>query len=235
MIYILTYQSNTDLNMQRSIKKYKGVLLFTGLIFLLITVLSCQRVKESHFPDGTIKSRQEFKGKKEHGISTWYFDNGSKELEMNYHEGVPQGLMTRWYYSGQKELQEQYKEGKKNGPSLRWDIQGRLIEEVNFRDDSLHGEYIQYYENGLVKIEGYYKMGKFDSTWTYYNISGMKVGDGKYENGSGIQRAYYPNGRIRLIVPYKNNQRNGYEITLSQDGKETGRVLFKNDIPVNIK
>lgn len=209
-----------------------SILISISLLFILV---ACDKVKETHYPDGTIKSRQEFKGKKENGISTWYFDNGSKELEINYKEGVPEGMTTRWYYSGQKELQEQYKSGKKDGQSLKWNIQGRLIEEVNFKNDSLHGSYIQYYENGQVKIEGSYNMGKFDSTWTYYNISGMKVGDGEYEKGSGTQRAYYPNGKVRLLVPYRNNQRNGFEITYDKDGKEIKRVLFENDVPVNTK
>lgn len=78
-------------------------------IFLLI--LGCSRTKETNYPNGTIKSRQEFKGGKENGVSTWFFDNGKKELEITYKKGVPEGVSTRWYYSGQKESQENYVNG----------------------------------------------------------------------------------------------------------------------------
>ncbi len=203
------------------------------LLMIFIMIAACQRIKETHFPDGTIKSKQEFKGDKENGISTWYYNNGSKELEINYKDGLPDGVSTRWYYNGQKELQENYKDGKKNGSSVRWDNQGRIIEEITFKNDSLHGLYTQYYENGNVKIEGCYFMGKYDSTWTYYDISGMKVGDGSYVKGSGTQKAYYPGGRIRLVVSYTNNKRNGYVISYDKQGNEIKRVLYKNDIPVS--
>jgi antitoxin component YwqK of YwqJK toxin-antitoxin module len=60
-------------------------------------------------------------------------------------------------------------------------------------------------------------------------MNGMKVGDGHYNKGKGYQRAYYPNGRARLYVPYNNNRRNGYEIQYDQTGKEVIRTFYKDD------
>lgn len=80
-----------------------------------------------------------------------------------------------------------------------------------------------------MKIEGAYYNGLFDSTWTYYNINGMKVGDGHYNKGNGYQRAYYPNGKPRLYVPYVNNKRNGYELQYDQNGEIVVKTLYKDD------
>lgn len=202
------------------------------LLSALIVTTGCQRVKETKYPSGTLKSSQEYKGKKQHGVSTWYFENGNKELEVNYVDDKPHGTTTRWYHGGIKESLDTYVEGKRTGPSRKWDTQGLLTEEFNYLNDSLHGNYLLYYENGQVKIEGYYNMGLYDSTWTYFDITGMKVGDGSYKNGSGLQRAFYPNGKLRLTVPYENNKRNGYEIWYNQEGIEVNRVLYKNDVPL---
>ena len=202
------------------------------LIIILIAGYSCTRVKETKYPSGTLKSSQQYKGKKQQGVSTWYFENGKKELEVNYLNDKPHGTATRWYQSGIRESMDTYVEGKRTGPSRKWDTQGLLIEELNYLNDSLHGNYLLYYENGQVKIEGYYNMGLYDSTWTYFDITGMKVGDGSYKNGNGLQRAFYPNGKLRLTVPYENNKRNGYEIWYNQQGKEVNRVLYKDDVAV---
>lgn len=207
----------------------QGVILMISLLFILS---SCSRTKETYYPNGTIKSEQTYKGKKLEGMSTWYFDNGSKELEIAYIDNKPNGKSTRWYYSGKKESEETYVDGKKTGPSKKWDPESNLIEEINYLNDSLNGPYVMYYEDGQIQIEGFYKMGLFDSIWSYYEVTGMKVGDGKYKNGKGEQRAFFPNGKLWRIIPYENNKRNGTEIWYNQLGVESKRIEYKNDIPV---
>jgi uncharacterized protein len=125
----------------------------TVTILIVLLLASCSKTKETHYPNGTTKSRQEFKGKRENGVSTWFFDNGKKELEVNYVNGLPNGISTRWYYSGIKESQETYFDGKKNGTARKWDVNGKIAEELNYKNDSLHGAYILYYDNGLVKLK----------------------------------------------------------------------------------
>lgn len=98
------------------------------LLSALIVTTGCQRVKETKYPSGTLKSSQEYKGKKQHGVSTWYFENGNKELEVNYVDDKPHGTTTRWYHGGIKESLDTYVEGKRTGPSRKWDTQGLLTE-----------------------------------------------------------------------------------------------------------
>lgn len=208
-----------------------NLLFLVTITFLLI--VSCQRTKETKYPDGVIKSRQEYKNGKLNGTSTWYYPNGNKELEVNYKNEQPDGLYTRWYHNGNKELLETFSEGKKNGASRKWDLNGKLVEELNYRDDSLHGEYLLYYDNGNVRIEGYFDMGLYDSTWTYYHSTGLKVGEGIYDKGTGVQRAFFPDGKVRQTVEYRNNKRNGYEVIYNKEGVVVKKILYKNDIPVS--
>ncbi len=205
------------------------ILLYTSILLLIV---ACSRTKETLNPDGTIKSRQEYKGKKLHGTSTWYYNNGSKELEIQYKDDQPDGVLLRWYYNGEKESMETFRAGKKNGVAKKWDVKGDIIEEVTYQNDSLHGAYTMYHDNGNVKIEGFYYLGLYDSTWTYFDENGRKIGDARYHKGKGTQRAFYPNGIVRVSIPFENNKRNGYELWFDQSGNQVNRILYRDDIQV---
>jgi uncharacterized protein len=207
-----------------------------NLITLLIISLffySCNRTKKTHYPEGTLKSKQEYKGKQLNGVSTWFYKNGRKQLEVVYKDDLPHGPTTRWYFSGSKELQENYIGGKRNGLVRKWDLQGKLIEEISYKNDTLHGPYTLYHESTEIRVDGHYYMGMQDSTWTYYEISGMKVGDGSYKKGTGFQRSYFSNGRVKLLTHYVNNKKNGYEIAYDREGNEVSRVLYVDDVVSN--
>ncbi len=208
-------------------------LIFFFILAITLIIYSCSRTKETPYPEGTLKSKQEYKGKKLDGVSTWFYKNGGKQLEVVYKDDVPHGPSTRWYFSGAKELQESYIDGKRNGLARKWDLQGKLIEEISYKNDTLHGPYTLYHESTEIKVEGYYNMGLFDSIWTYYDISGMKVGDGKYVAGKGVQRTYFPNGQLKAVVSYENNKKNGYEILYDRKGNEFSRVLYKDDVALS--
>lgn len=50
------------------------------------------------------------------------------------------------------------------------------------QEDSIpDGEYKEYYQNGELKIEGFYKNGYPDSTWKYYEIDGDLEATGNYK------------------------------------------------------
>ena len=45
-----------------------------------------------------------YKDGKLNGLSTWWYENGQKELENHYKDGKTNGLSTCWYENGQIEL-----------------------------------------------------------------------------------------------------------------------------------
>ncbi len=49
------------------------------------------------------------------------------------------------------------------------------------------GEYKEYYENGKIKLEGYYKTGKRIGLWKWYHEDGAFNTDFDYKDGSGAQ------------------------------------------------
>ena len=62
---------------------------------------------------------------------------------------------------------------------------------------TLHGDYRQYYYNGGVQIEGVYNKGHYERSWVYYDENGKVVGNGNFTAGSGVQKAWWPNGQLK--------------------------------------
>lgn len=207
------------------------------LTFLLLfaVLVSCRHEKKELYADGRIKSVQQLKGKKNDGLGTWYYENGKKQLEVNYKNGLSDGITTRWYYNGQKESVETYLNGKKNGRSITYTASGVPVEDRTYLNDTLNGPYKLYHESGAIKAEGYYYMGLFDSLWVWTNEFGFRVGDAMFKKGEGIQKAYHMNGSLWKEVPYKNNKRNGTETEYSTYGKSIKLIFWENDIQVKVK
>ena len=51
----------------------------------------------------------------------------------------------------------------------------------------------------------------------------------------GISRSYYPNGKIRTEIEYKNNRKNGVAKSYDENGKLTGKIVYKDDVAMSIE
>jgi antitoxin component YwqK of YwqJK toxin-antitoxin module len=89
-----------------------------------------------------------------------------------------------------------------------------------------------YHENGTLMIEGSYRDGMFDGEWVYYNEFGFKIGEGSYNMGNGVQRAFHLNGKLWKEIPYRNSLRNGTEKTYNQVGVVVSSVEYADDVPI---
>lgn len=155
-----------------------------------------------YYPDGKVEQTGKFnKSGKLDGVWKWYFDTGQLQVEENYKAGVKDGLSTTYNESG-KVIEEgefidgnedgawfeqtgdtymkgSYRDGMRNG---MWSYYYLNNNETgadslcyfrgNFIEDNPNGKHICYYENGKVKTEGSYVMGKKEKDWYLYNEDG---------------------------------------------------------------
>ncbi len=135
----------------------------------------------------------------------------NKEQEVHYTDNVINGPLIRWYVNGNYESKSYYKDGKLEGKALMYDEDGNLLSEENYINDTLVGKFTQWYPSGQIKISGSYIHGNYSGTWLYYDLKGEIVGTGNYVNGSGIQKAWHPNGNIMREINYVNNLKHGEE------------------------
>jgi antitoxin component YwqK of YwqJK toxin-antitoxin module len=66
------------------------------------------------------------------GQFTWWYDNGQKQAEGTYDEGLKSGSWTTWHANGMKESVGEYACGENVGRWMRWQADGRLVELHDF-------------------------------------------------------------------------------------------------------
>jgi len=202
------------------------------LSIVLLILSSCGHKKKSFWESGKLKSELSFKNGKLNGPASWYYEDGIKEQEANYADNLLDGLMKRWYNTGVLESELSYKDGKLNGTSITYDEYGHKVDEENYRNDTLDGPYYQWYANSKLRIEGAYKNGFFTGTWLYYNESGNVVGNGNFIGGTGIQKAWWPNGKLKRETHYQENLKHGEEKRFDENGKLHEVIRFNKGVRV---
>lgn len=138
---------------------------------------------------------------KPEGIWKWYFETGQLLKEENYSNGLKDGMMTEFdeagkliqegeYVNGLEEgiwfeiigdcyMRGTYRDGLRNGSWLHYYLITRDSKtdsipsfKGNFVDDNPDGKHLFYWDNGKVKDEGLFVMGKKEGEWYKYNYDG---------------------------------------------------------------
>lgn len=66
------------------------------------------------------------------GRQTLYREDGSKELERQFRDGVWTGRSTEWHANGRKAAEGEYREGRQHGEWPTWDEQGNLVKKDRY-------------------------------------------------------------------------------------------------------
>lgn len=121
---------------------------------------------------------------------TWmYFEHSTKEFPkkvINYHHGIAQGLYLEMTERGQIELQATYENNQLHGP---WGIYkfGRPVKTATYKHGLLDGLYREYSAtDGKLQKEIYYKDGKADGPYRYFNTEGEVTLEYEFKNGEKI-------------------------------------------------
>ena len=66
------------------------------------------------------------------------YDNGLKEREGRYKDGILDGKWTRWNKKGQKVRQKNYRDGKLDGKLIEWfQFNGQIKREENYKNGKI--------------------------------------------------------------------------------------------------
>jgi antitoxin component YwqK of YwqJK toxin-antitoxin module len=198
------------------------------LVIGILVVQGCWRTEVDHWANGKIKSEFSYLGKRLDGTSTWWYESGIRQMEVNYQKDKIDGTSTRWHFNGNVESRSTYSNGMKNGLTQTWDTDGNRVSEENFRNDTLHGAYTVWFPNGQFKIKGFFHCGLFDSTWTYYNEMGIRIGEGVFARGSGTLKGFDVTGRLQYESNYSGNKKHGAEVWYDSSGEIVKRAIYEN-------
>ncbi len=198
---------------------------FSGLIFILM--VSCVQTKKEHYSNGQIKSKIQYKKGVKHGYANYYYNNGSMHIKCNYINDRLNGEYKSWYFSGNLEREEYYINDTLHGMSKKYWDSGKLKMLVEYSMGELNGNYIEYHENGQVKVEGMFIMDEFEGDWSYFDPSGILIGKGFYEAGTGINVSFYYNTSDTLVkTPYLSSEKHGNEVWYNRDGTVAKIIIW---------
>ncbi len=147
-----------------------------------------------------------------HGTWKWYYDSGQLMREEEYDNGLKDGMHTEYNENGKmveegeyiKDLEDgpwfttigdylergTYRDGLKNGKWVSYQLTSAnsktdsvLSFSGSFVEDNPDGKHIYYWDNGKVKDEGFYLMGKKEGDWIKYEYDGTPFLVITYRNG----------------------------------------------------
>ncbi len=202
------------------------------IVIILISSLlfpSCRKTEKSFYKEGGLKNELTYKGDVLDGTQFFYFKNGKLQSEFNYKNGVLHGISRRFHETGNLESTTNYVNGKKEGEQRLFNLQGILVGVLHYENDNLNGPYRNMFPNGRERIIGLYKNNQFDSTWTYYNNTGMVIGQGEFKTGKGVLKYWGYKGNLLREVNYSNSLKNGEERIFDNNGKLLQINIFKDD------
>ena len=105
--------------------------------------------------------------------------------------------------------------GKIDGPWSFWDNNGQLVALKNYENGIPFGKYTIYYENGNRMINGVV----------------IGIDDNRNIIKQGKWLFWDKNGILKEEVKYKEGKRDGLTIYFSNTGKESAKIIYKNDKP----
>jgi antitoxin component YwqK of YwqJK toxin-antitoxin module len=176
------------------------------------------------YPDGKIEEQGKYSNSgKLTGTWKWYFENGQLKTEESYLSGLKDGTHTEYDVNGKVIDAGEYIKGVEDGPwfticgdyvergSYRDGLKtGKWISYYfvndstkrdstlaftgSFVDDNPDGKHVYYWDNGKVRTEGPYIMGKKEGDWILYNWDGTPFLIITYKNGTEIR---YDGARIK--------------------------------------
>ncbi len=101
---------------------------------------------------------------------------------------------------------------------------------ASYKNGKLNGQKKEWYNNGKLKFSGLYKNGLPVNEHITYNKDGLVEKKQIFENGLSIKEIiYYPNGKIKTEIPYKNYKKEGISKIYSNSGDLEQEVEYKND------
>lgn len=148
-----------------------------------------------------------------------------------------------------------------NGYNVFYYDNGRKSSEGSMRDGKPDGYWKNYYRTGTIKIEGNRKDFLLDSLWKFYDDKGKITKTVNYAEGKkngytssydtllqvvtrenyvndikqGNSFAYYPSGRTKQLIPYKNGKPDGLVYEYSEDSVIISIIRYQGGILAGVE
>jgi antitoxin component YwqK of YwqJK toxin-antitoxin module len=171
------------------------------------------------------------------GKSVWYFPNGQKYREADYHDGQLDGKFTEWAADGSIVAEEMYVDGRRRGTQTEYfeaDAKKAEAEYLFAREmvrttedwwagvattnviaregrDLKHGHYVTWYRNGQKAMEGEFREDQPVGKFVWWHPNGLRAIEGEYIGGKqgGRWSWWYESGKRFIQGGYQDGEQIG--------------------------
>ena len=85
------------------------------------------------------------------------YEDGGKQVEINYKDGKVEGSHIKWYDNGEKQGEANYENNRREGLTTLWYKNGQKSHEGNYKNGKKDGVFIKWFENGEKKSKERHK------------------------------------------------------------------------------
>ena len=216
----------------------KKILLLITLFITAVCFGQTYELAEEFYENGlpkVIKTFKESNDKYELVKSISLYENGQKEKENTYKNGIPNGKWTEWHNNGEKSKEVTYKDGVKNGNWTYWYENGQIKEKgTSMRGKSYIGSWEKQIEEGEFFTLSFFENGTFtggeDEVNGIYTISDNEITfiDDECDEEEGVY-SYLTKRSIISAFDSSGNERviRGQQLTfiLISDGCDRNEVI----------
>ncbi len=201
------------------------------------------------YDDGKVKLEGIYRNDKRNGYFKEYDEKGmlidiAKYLDDIRQEEAPElvklDVKTDYYPNGKPKTVASYKGNIPEGIRRDYDTAGRVIAAYTFSNGKIISEGIiddegvkdgtwkEFYNDGQLRSEGLYSLGKRIGRWRFYHQNGSIEQEGNYNNQGntdGAWKWYYDTG----IVLREESFRNGLSDGLTSEFDESGKLIIQGE------
>lgn len=149
-------------------------------------------------------------------VKTDYFPTGKVKTIASYKGDVPEGIRRDYDTSGRVVAAYIFSKGKI--------ISEGIIDDEGVKD----GPWKEYYDEGQLRAEGVYSLGKRIGKWNFYHENGSIEQEGNYNNQGNTEgpwKWYYDNGTVSREESFRNGLNDG----IYTEYDETGKVVVQGE------
>lgn len=195
------------------------------------------------YDDGKVKLEGIYRDDKRNGYFKEYDDKGmlidvAKYVNDERQEEAPElvklDVKTDYYPNGKPKTVASYKGDTPEGIRREYDTTGKVIASFTFSKGKMIAEGIiddegvkdgpwkEFYEEGQLRAEGMYSLGKRIGRWRFYHENGSVEQEGTYNNqgnAEGAWKWYYDNGNVLREESFRNGLSDGPYVEYNEEGK----------------
>ena len=142
------------------------------------------------------------------------------------------GAVTKKDYSGahNRSLTDYLDENGNRVGIMEWSKPGVKQRLIPLKDNMRNGTCYEWYKDGKqLKELNTYSNGTRHGEWKQWGQDGILIGEGLMDRGNGEIKLFHPNKKIKLIVRYKDNLKEGPEVEYFENGIIRVFTRYKKD------